>query len=76
MAAHRRKMLSLVPACTVMEARLALSGNFLSHGVADLARVADHLDHHRSAEHSTMQHEHEAGLDGGMKVHYHHINAK
>ena len=70
MAAQRRKSGSLVPQCSTLETRLAPSGNFLSHGYADVVREVRSTEHHHHADHSTTRGETVLGHD--MPVHYHH----
>lgn len=79
MAAHRPARV-LVPACGTLESRLAPSGNFLSHGVAEVSRDIRHeFNHeHHQGQHGATDHAktgHDATTAPGMKVHYHHVNA-
>ncbi len=69
---QRRKSCVLMPECHPLETRLALSGNFLSHGYADVVRELTSFHHHHT-EHASMQSENLLGHE--MPVHYDHVNA-
>ena len=53
MPVQRRSTVAFSPACQTLDTRLAPSGNFLTHGFADVTREVKSLEHHHTAEHST-----------------------
>ena len=76
MVALRRKPLALIPNCRTLETRLAPSGNFLSHGLADVTSEVKRLEKHHPAEHSTG-HMAPTGHEHGHApvAHGHHVMA-
>ncbi len=73
MTKPRRLTSVFAPTCSALETRLAPSGNFLSHGLADVSREVNHLEHHHQADHTTAE-RHETHV-GELKVRYDHIVA-
>lgn len=72
MAARRRTPLAFAPDCRGLETRLAPSGNFLSHGLAEASREVKHLEHHRHAEHAAG---HNPAPAAGQPAHGHHAHS-
>ena len=73
MTGQRRKANMLIPQCHSLECRLALSGNFLTHGYADVVREVNQIEHHHHADHSNVRAE--TVLGHQMPVHLDHVNA-
>ena len=78
MAIRRRGVVSLVPACNELEARVVLSGNSLSHvfdnlghDINHIANQVSHLGQHHNANHAAANGV--IGHNANLKVHYHHI---
>jgi len=78
MATRRRGVVSLVPACNQLEARVVLSGNSLSHAFENLGHDINHVANQvgHLGQHHTVDHAAADGIVGhnaNLKVHYHHI---
>ena len=72
MATLRRQTV-FSPSCLTLDARLAPSGNFLSHGLADVTREVHRLEHHHTEDHSAA--DREAMHDRAVAMHEAHIVA-